>query len=160
MAAHAEAPVVSVFSEETTARKAMEDLMGAGFKGERIHYSVREGTRIREALCDMGLSTSDADRYNSQFESGHTVVAVDAPRREREALEILKRDGGYDFNVEGSQAGTAYGAAGTATGQPGYTTAKQAPLGPMGVDEREIDENQKLKLREEQLRQDRGNLEK
>lgn len=152
MAAHAEAPVVSVFPEETTARKAMEDLMGAGFSGEQIHYSVRKGTKIRDTLRDMGLSSSEADRYNSQFEAGHTVVAVEAPRREREALEILKRDGGYDFNVEG-MAGTsgAAGVAGTATSQPGYMTAKQAPIGPMGVDEREVDQNQRLKLREEQL---------
>jgi uncharacterized membrane protein len=47
-------------------------------------------------LTGMGVSESEARFYESEFQSGRAIVTVRADRRNQEALEILKRNGGYD----------------------------------------------------------------
>lgn len=120
--------VMSVFEDEAQAQQAMDDLQRAGFSSDQIRYSVRKsGTGITNALESLGLPEQEANFYNDEFEAGRTVVMVNTADRQQEAYDILMRDGGYDFNTRAAQMG-------------GYT----ATAGTEG--------EQRLKLREEQLR--------
>jgi hypothetical protein len=81
------------------------------------------------ALTGMGIPEEEASYYQSEFESGRVIVTVNAPNRQQEALEILRRNGAYDITTRGTQ-GTAYaGTTGTtttstttSTGYPASTT--------------------------------------
>lgn len=126
--------VMSVFQDEAQAQQAMNDLQSAGFRADQIRYSVRKsGTGIVQALENLGLPEQEAAFYNSEFQSGHTVVMVNASDRQQDAYDILRRNNGYDFNSNGSRMGDY--ASSTATGTPQTSTEGE----------------QRMKLREEQL---------
>lgn len=96
--------VVSLFQSELEAQQAMNDLQHAGFSNDQILYSVhRGGAGIRDHLMDLGLTEQEASSYNQEFEAGRTVVVVNAPDRQREAFDILHRNGGYDASTGVSQ---------------------------------------------------------
>jgi uncharacterized protein (TIGR02271 family) len=60
------------------------------------------------ALIGLGLSKEEADFYNSEFESGRTVITVTAAGREQIAESILREYGGYDITRGGmTSMGTA-----------------------------------------------------
>ena len=54
---------------------------------------------ILGALAGMGIPEEEARYYQSAFEAGRLLVTVQAPGRQREALDILKRNGAYDANT-------------------------------------------------------------
>jgi uncharacterized protein (TIGR02271 family) len=58
------------------------------------------------ALIGLGLSKDEADYYNTEFESGRTVVTVSAGARESEAEATLRQFGGYDISHKGDMAST------------------------------------------------------
>ena len=51
---------------------------------------------ILGALVGMGIPEEEARYYQSAFEAGSVLVTVQAPGRQREALDILHRSGAYD----------------------------------------------------------------
>ncbi len=121
--------VVGLFHSEIEAQQAMNELQQANFSNDQIRYSVhRGGTGIRDELMGLGLTEQEASFYNQEFEAGRTVVFVNAPGRQREAFDILRRNGGYDASTGVTQtSGTANQITGT-------------------------DQEQRMQLREEQLR--------
>jgi uncharacterized protein (TIGR02271 family) len=121
--------VVGLFQSEMEAQQAMNDLEQAGFGNDQIRYSVhRGGTGVRDQLMDLGLTEQEASYYNQEFEAGRTVVFVNAPDRQREAFDILRRNGGYDASTDVTQT----------SGAANQITA--------------TDQEQRMQLREEQLR--------
>jgi uncharacterized protein (TIGR02271 family) len=70
------------------------------------------------ALIGLGLSKEEADYYNTEFESGRTVVTVTAVGREQEAESILREYGGYDVSRE---AVASEGVTGEGMGDQGMT---------------------------------------
>jgi len=52
------------------------------------------------ALTEMGIPEEEASYYQSEFEAGHFIVTVTAPGQQRQALEILRRNGAYDASTQ------------------------------------------------------------
>jgi hypothetical protein len=71
------------------------------------------------ALTEMGVPEEEAYYYQSEFEAGRFIVTVSAPGLQREALEILRRNGAYDASTQrGSQ---------DRAGNPPYAQVGAAP---------------------------------
>jgi len=133
--------VISVFADSAQAQQAMDDLQRAGFSQDQIRYSERRsGTGITESLENLGLPEQEATFYNREFEAGRTVVLVNTADRQQEAYDIFRRNGGYDFNSQAAQMG-------------GYSsTASTTGTASTGVQETATEGEQRVRLREEQLR--------
>jgi hypothetical protein len=56
------------------------------------------------ALAGLGVSHEAASFYESEFQAGRVVVAVTAPGRDAEAMQIIKRFNGYDMSDQFSMA--------------------------------------------------------
>jgi hypothetical protein len=54
------------------------------------------------ALTGLGIADEEARFYQSEFETGRTIVTVRARGRSQEALAILQRHGAYDATGRGS----------------------------------------------------------
>lgn len=140
--------VVGVFDDHSQAEQAVNELLSAGFSGDQIRYSGH-GTssggvldtlkslftgkntgRVYDDLVDLGVPQNDASYYQSEFEAGRSIVAVLAGGRVQDATSIMTRYGGY-----GASRGSAQ------TGDYGTTASTSDTEG-----------EQRLKLREEQLR--------
>jgi uncharacterized protein (TIGR02271 family) len=154
--------VAGVFTDETQAQQAMSDLQNAGFTDDQIRYSVhRGGSGILDSLMGLGFGQDEANFYNKEFMNGRTVVTVKTNDRQQQALDILRRYGGYDFNSQSQRAGTAYTdtgytdqtaqSTGTAynTTQTSGATYTQAQAPQTGYTDQG---GQKVQLREEELR--------
>jgi hypothetical protein len=75
------------------------------------------------ALTGMGIPEEEAGFYENEFQSGRTIVTVKAGNRQREALDILRRDGAYDATTRATQgAGYTPGTTMGATGMGSTTT--------------------------------------
>jgi uncharacterized protein (TIGR02271 family) len=97
------------------------------------------------ALTNMGVPEEEARYYEGEFQSGHTIVTVQAKGRRQEALDILRQYGAYD--ATNRTAGAASGM--TAYEAPGYT-AIQTTNTPQAQG-RPMEGAQNIQLREEQL---------
>jgi uncharacterized protein (TIGR02271 family) len=155
--------VVAAFPDRSQAEQAITQLRNAGFRDDQVRYWVgassggfletvksafsgQEGTssRVYDDLTGTGMPEADASFFQSEADSGRTIVAVLAPDRPQEAVSILASYGGYGTGASARQtvdttstaASTAYGAA-TAAGEQALT---------------DTDETHRLQLREEQLR--------
>jgi uncharacterized protein (TIGR02271 family) len=80
----------------------------------------------------MGAPPEEARYYQSEFEAGHSIVAVQATRGIQEAINILIRHGGYGANQRFAQSANY-----------GTTT---------GVQEATTENEQHIQLHEEELR--------
>jgi len=82
------------------------------------------------ALVGAGIPEHEANYYQSEFESGRTIVTVNANGRSDEVTAILRRNGAYDMNTKGSvatgAAATSRSAATTATTPAAGTTTHAA----------------------------------
>ena len=63
------------------------------------------------ALTHVGVPEEEARYYQGEFEAGRTLVTVDAPGRQQEAIDTMRRNGAYDAST---RPGT-YNATDTAT---------------------------------------------
>jgi hypothetical protein len=111
--------VVGVFSDRSLARQAVDALRNAGFNQDQIRYAGPGGTgsasgsffedlkslftgqdttrgNLASDLTDMGLSNEEAQYYAQECDQGHSVIAVNAPGREQEAMSLLKSQGAYN----------------------------------------------------------------
>jgi uncharacterized protein (TIGR02271 family) len=129
--------VAGVFQDESGAQQAMADLQAAGFTEEQIRYSVHKGgAGIQDALTGFGFPQDEASHYNDEFLAGRTVVTVKTMDRQREASDLLMRNGAYDA---GSRKGRTDKAASRSA-----LAAEAATASPSDAD-------QKLRVHEEQL---------
>jgi len=83
------------------------------------------------ALIGLGLSKEEAEYYNTEFESGRTVVTVTAPGREQEAEAVLREYGGYDISRRGMTS-ESMGDQGM-TGMVGEGTTRRASMTGAGM---------------------------
>jgi uncharacterized protein (TIGR02271 family) len=144
--------VVGVFRDRSQAEQAINELLQAGFSHNQIRFAGR-GTStggilekiksvftgqdistggIYDDLVKMGAPPEDARYYQSEFEAGRSIVAVLASQNIQEAINILVRHGGYGASQRTAQSATT----GRAT----------------GVQEAPIEDQERIKLREEELR--------
>jgi uncharacterized protein (TIGR02271 family) len=144
--------VVGVFRDRSQAEQAINELLQAGFSHNQIRFAGRgissggilekikslftgqdiSAGGIYDDLVKMGAPPEDARYYQSEFEAGRSIVAVLASQGIQEAINILVRHGGYGANQRFAQPATS-----------GATTSVQEPA---------IEDQQRLKLREEELR--------
>lgn len=59
------------------------------------------------ALTELGVPEEEAHYYQNEFEAGRFLVTVSAPGRQREVLEILRRNGAYDASTQSGSQNTA-----------------------------------------------------
>jgi uncharacterized protein (TIGR02271 family) len=143
--------VIAVFKDTNQAQQAMQDLMNNGINRDQIRYSVRRGGGgIADDLANMGIPRQEADFYNHEFEQGNTVVTVHT-NNQQQVFNILKKDGGYDFNtnqgqetnygpITGATTATTSNVAANATNVANTANMPGAPTG-----------ERKIELRAEQL---------
>jgi uncharacterized protein (TIGR02271 family) len=137
--------VVGVFGDRAQAERAIHDLLQAGFAHDQIRFVGHGGptggllerikslftgqdtspSGIVQDLVKMGVSPEDARYYQSEYEAGHSIVAVLARERIEEATSILIRHGGYGAATR-RMAGTA--ASGTAASMPETATEEKPRL--------------------------------
>ena len=63
------------------------------------------------ALVGAGIPEHEAQYYQGEFESGRTIVTVQADGRADEAMAILRRYGSFDMSTRPDYSGTAASAA-------------------------------------------------
>lgn len=119
--------VIAVFKENNQAQQAIQDLLNAGFNRDQIRYSVRRsGGGIADDLTNMGIRRQEADFYNREFEQGGIVVTVHTNTQQQQAFNLLRKDGGYDFNTNEGQA-TNYAAPATGVSLTASTPIPNVP---------------------------------
>jgi uncharacterized protein (TIGR02271 family) len=156
--------VVGTFDDHTQAEQAINALLNAGFSNDQIRYSGHgaatggilatlkslftgeETTSVYDDLIDLGMPENDANSYQKEFEGGRSIVAVLASGRLEEAKSILASYGGYGAGRSTGQA-EGYGT-GRSAGQTSDFTANTTDTGMAQTD---VEGEQRLKLREEQL---------
>jgi len=144
--------VVGVFDDHSQAEQAINKLLNSGFSDDQIRYSGHgaETGGILETLkslftgqdtgsvyndmVDLGVPQDDASSYQREFEAGRSIVAVLANGRLEEAKDILASYGGYGSDRRSMHTGD-------------YTSTDYE-----GMPRTETEDEQRLKLREEQLR--------
>lgn len=144
--------IMGVFRREADAEQALNALYQAGFTRNQIGFAFRERKAAPQNLLDdlvrLGVPQDRAGYYDNEFQSGQTIVSVQANGREQEAADILRRFGAYDYDSRDTAAPpavdtTAPPDAYTATAQPEvYGRSQQADIG---------DERRSMPIREEVL---------
>ena len=97
---------------------------------------------ILGALTNMGVPEDEARYYESEFQSGRTIVTVQPDGRRQEAMNILRQNGAYDATNRAAMESTASGAGMTPYGAERTTNA---------MEDMQNQGDQKVQLREEQL---------
>jgi chemotaxis protein histidine kinase CheA len=111
--------IVGVFRDRSAAEQAINALYKAGFGHEQIQYSIPgtsgsflkdlkslfTGTSTSEGnlandLTNMGLSDAEAQYYSHEYNNGKLILAVRAPGREMEAMQVLRQYGAYNAGME------------------------------------------------------------
>jgi len=113
--------VVGAFTESQQMDRAVDELQRSGFNnikfaqpGEtpsnfnahsgitgaiREVFSSNEGNlegNIASDLVKMGVPEEEAHNYQREFQLGRGIIAVEAPDRQEQALEILRENGAFD----------------------------------------------------------------
>jgi len=154
--------IVGVFDDHSQAEQTVNALLQAGFSDDQIRYSGhgtssggilatlkslftgQDTGRVYDDLVDLGVSADDASYYQHEFEAGRAIVAVLAAGHMQDATSIMTRYGGY--GASRGLAGTGDYTSDRGAAQTGdYTTGT-------GAAQTDMEGEQRLKLREEQLR--------
>jgi len=149
--------VVGVFRDRAQADQAMDALNSAGFDRSQIHFAgpgtrgnfledikslfvgqSATGNNIAGNLTDMGLSDEEAQYYTNEYNNGNTVVAVKAPEREQEALNVL-----HSYNAYAYRDNPAYAQEPVYAGQSGYVTTDQGTRVPESQAQYQANEQQR-----------------
>jgi uncharacterized protein (TIGR02271 family) len=160
--------VVAVFDDRTQAEQAINELQNAGISSDQIRFagqgtstggfletikSLFTGQQTGQAyddLVDMGVPADDAGYYQQEYEAGRSIVVVLADGRMQEVTDILARYGGYAANQRFAQ--TADYASTASTGVQGDETADYTRTATPGLQEAQTEGEQRVRLREEELR--------
>jgi len=108
------------------------------------------------ALVGAGIPEEEAHYYQSELESGRTIVTVQAAGKVDEASAILRRNGAYDMQTKGTGATASSSAAlasSTTTTGKASTASRSSASESMSTGSRTVSGsgNQKIELREEEL---------
>ncbi len=111
--------VVGVFKSRAQAERAVEALQQSGFSDEQImfagHGPASTGSILDQLkslfagqdtptgsvvndLMSMGVPAEDADYYQHEYETGHSIVIVTTNGPRQEPIDILASCGGYGAN--------------------------------------------------------------
>jgi len=122
MTTNSRSTIVGVFRDRTMAEQAMKAVQEAGFGRDQIRYAgggntggasggFLEGIKslftgqettsgdVTNDLRNMGLTDDEARYYAHEYSNGHPILAVNAPDREQEAMNILQRYGAYNYSM-------------------------------------------------------------
>lgn len=115
--------VVGIFRDHTQVEQAINELHQIGFDHRHVRFA-KHGISIRgmlkkieslyggqsistceiyEDLVGMGMPVEDARYYQSEFEAGHSIIAVQRSGVPLVATSILIRNGGYIVNEHFAQ---------------------------------------------------------
>jgi len=167
--------VVAVFDERAQAEQAVNALQNAGINPEQIRFAGQgsssggmldkiksvftgqETGTIYNDLVDLGVPQDDASYYQREYEVGHSIVAVPAAGRMQEVTDILARYGGYGANRRFAQTTDYASTASTGAQTTDYagtasTGAQTTDYASTGAQEAGTEGEQRVRLREEQLR--------
>lgn len=188
MAMNARQTVVGVFDEPAMADRAVDALQNAGFDANQIHYTRHgagaagtgggffdgvkrfftgedpnaTGDNGADDFSNMGFNNQEASWYNDQYSAGRAVVTVRSADRADEAMQILRSNGAYNYDMRAGSTAKPAGAY-TQTTDTGYAQAhptdytnqttntyQQHADHATGAD-MHTDQERTLRLREEQL---------
>ncbi len=141
MTTNASALVVGVFEKDTQAKKAIDDLLDAGFSKDQIGFAWREGGllkthKLHDDFVSQGIPEAEAHYYQQEFDDNHVIVFVDADGHQQEVARILRNYGAGGTNISSTQA--------VGEGDTANTTAQQYQTDAGDVE--------RIQLREEKLR--------
>lgn len=159
--------VIGLFRDRTQAEQAIHELLQSGFDHHQIRFAGRgispggmlekikslftgqdiSAGGIYDDVVKMGVPAEEARFYQSEFEAGHSIVAVQANGRMQEATNILVRHGGYGATNQRAAQSAQYGGV-SGTQQP--TTKGEQRVS--GTQQPTTEDEQRMKLREEELR--------
>jgi hypothetical protein len=100
--------IVGVFEDQAQADKSMNDLRTAGFSNDQINMEEHNASVGDENIPagEPGTETQGPTTagmipsvYTSKTHLSRTVITVNAPGREQEALAILHRNGANNANI-------------------------------------------------------------
>lgn len=161
--------VVAAFPDHARAEQAVHELLQMGIEHQQIYFAGPEAStggplgkakslftrqeseagKIFDTLVAEGTPEDDARIFQSEYEAGRSIVAVQTggTLRTPEVLSTLTRHGGYGADQRRSSQATSSTAApaATATGMQGREAQGRE------MREREAQDKQRLKLREEEL---------
>ena len=107
------------------------------------------------ALVGAGVPEEEAHYYQSELESGGTIVTVQAAGRVDEASAILRRNGAYDMQTKGTGATASSSAALASSMNAGKASvaSRASASDSMSTGSRTVSGtgNQKIEVREEEL---------
>lgn len=182
--------VVAVFRNRAQAEQAINELLQANFDDDQIRFAGHEataggmlekikslftgqvpmtgGSNLYNDLVDMGVPSRDAQYYQGEYDAGHSIVGALAGTRAQEASMILIRNGGYGADQAAAQAASAGTAGAWETGTQQTTAGTAGPSGEARVAgaagaagmRQTSEEEQRLKLREEELQARKQTVEK
>jgi hypothetical protein len=117
--------IVSIFDEQSSAERAIEDLHNVGIPSDRISYAggnapANEGGGLLDSikslfyertsndvfsdLNNMGVPQEEAHYYAQQYEAGRSIVAVQPDNLSQDAVTILHSNGGYGYRGDWNRA--------------------------------------------------------
>ncbi|QBD77891.1 hypothetical protein EPA93_18585 [Ktedonosporobacter rubrisoli] len=117
MTANPHSAAVGVFKDRSMAEQAVNALLDAGFSHDQIRYATAgsssggffndlksmfstssvTGSNLVSDLSHMGLSNEEARFYANEYENGNSIVAVNAPGHEQDAMNVLHKQGAYNY---------------------------------------------------------------
>src|SRR5947199_5817311 len=122
MATNVHSIVVGVFRDQRLADQARAELRDVGFSDDQIHASgagsvgsflkslftgqAATSDSFRNELAHMGIPDEEAQYYTDEYKNGNSVLVVEAPGREQEASNILRRNGAYDYHMTHQPVGS------------------------------------------------------
>ena len=163
MATHS-AIIAGVFTQESQAKKALDELQQAGFDYDQIGVATQreKKTNLLQELEDLRVPREQAKYYDEEFRAGRTIVSVRPEDRWQVAQDILRHNGAYSYEQRTEGSSSAYasdrGKAGVQPGDPAVASVQKGTMAPGRKTDQVAtgrDENfyqpRSLKLREEQL---------
>ncbi|HCI80454.1 MAG TPA: hypothetical protein DHW02_12270 [Ktedonobacter sp.] len=125
MAANTTDIIAGVFSDEGQAQRALDGLRGAGFGYDQIGVATqaRRNVNLLDDFLNLDVSRDRASYYDQQYRNGNTVVSVrpDDQGQAQNALNILRSNGGYDYDQQSSGITGTTSTQATQTAQPVQT---------------------------------------
>src|SRR5436309_15935091 len=92
--------VVGVFTHESQARRALDELRSAGFDIAPFGLAMRKEhmipPSIRNELVRGGIPETDADYYDHALQSDRVIAIIQADHGWQDIIDILHRNGAYD----------------------------------------------------------------
>ena len=150
--------IAGVFSQENQAQRALDALRGAGFGYDQIGVATqaRRNVNLLDDFLNLGVRRDRANYYDQQYRNGNTIVSVrpDDQAQAQNALNILRSNGGYDYDQQSTGTTGATGTQTTQTAQPVQTRKTNPVQNTANTANNTGDEfyqPRTLRLREEQL---------